>query len=230
VALTAAQAAVLGCWPSAPWSWKSLARVAQPLAFSVAGQAPPAAAPAARQPPAAHAGCHIAATPPHCRLTCPTRIALARLGLGDAPLTIQNASSCTEPHGVRGVDSLRSVVANGSEATDYPFARLAPRGFVKRPLGPHQARPACCWRLTPANNCQPEIAPASSCIPRCQRRAPRLHEVIGWLKARRWGLPFHAFDPASAGYPDGCPAAVDNRAVSRRTEPLTPASPTDGPD
>jgi hypothetical protein len=50
------------------------------------------------------------------------------------------------PRGIRGVDSLRSVVANGVEATNYPFARLAPRGFVKRPLGPHRARPARCWK------------------------------------------------------------------------------------
>ena len=177
-----------GCRPSSPFGWKSLSRIAQPLTFSVASQAPPK-------------GSHLSAAGHGARFAYKTPAATLLIDLlgqdcasaawfrGNAAHNPERLEPCQTPQETPQVETPRPCVSTRPETPAHRFTRLTPRHPVKRRLGSRRARPAR----------HPNLATRATTGQRCfrptralhvfQRRAPGLREVIGSPE----GLPMRPF-------------------------------------
>jgi len=169
-------------------------------------------------------------------LTCSARTALTLLGLEAAPLTAQNASSRTRPHGNPQVETPRPGVSTRPETPAHPFARPAPRRPRQRRLGSDRAR------LPVARILRPELPatrdasgqPVHSTLSKTSTRTAR-----GYRPALGWPMrpPLHGFDLASAGFPGTRLGACHTEHASRgptsdalvtgRLPRLSPGPPSD---
>lgn len=162
-----------GCGPSAPLSWKSLARSAQPLTFSVAERAPPShLLGLGSSPPCRRARSRSLR---HGGLTRPARTVAARPRLrGHGTHGPERLESYRNPPMDRRANRPRPGVVTRCEAVAHPFARFSPRGSVNRLSVPTELDQPRARGLATSARSWPEMLPANSCIPRCQRRAPEL--------------------------------------------------------
>jgi hypothetical protein len=100
----------------------------------------------------------------------------------------------------------------------HPFTRLSPRGPIKDPSVPTELGQIPTLDLTASSLHRPEMLPANSCIPRCQRRAPELRVDIDSLEARRSGLVLHGIGLASVGFTVAGPTLLTPNSRFRRTD------------
>lgn len=176
------QSRELGCRPSAPFGWKSLVRVAQPLTFPVTEPAPPSDS---RRPPADHDAARARRPLPHRRLTHSVRTALAMPGLGAPPLTVRNASSRTRSSRFPCRPNATDGWFHSISCVRTPFRPTYSATPRQRRLGSHRAGPAR----------PPNLAARATTGPRCFRPTRALHvfkdehPIRVWLSAHSMSLP-----------------------------------------
>jgi len=173
-----------GCRPSSPFGWKSLTRVTQPLTFSVASQAP-----------SDNSNCPIAGR--NVRFAFETRAATLHIDpfgqdcaravwfRNSAAHSPERLEPCQTPRKTRGSERLGQVYPLDLRRPHTRSPNLLRDAHVNDASAPAKLD---CQRRT--GSCdptrrRPEMLPANSCTPRCQRRAPGLRVVIDRLGAGR---------------------------------------------
>jgi len=136
----------------------------------------------------------------------------------------QNASSRARPRACRR-EATRSTLVSSQDGTRHaPLHSTIPAKSRQRPLGPHRARVSTGGRSEDRTRRRPKVLPASSYIPRCQRRAPGLRAAIGLLEACRWDPLLHGRDPTSVQLRP-TRRMLFTSVTCLTSRPLTPVSP-----
>jgi hypothetical protein len=138
-----------GFRPSSPFGWKSLARIAQPLALSVASQAP-------------SSGSNHSTAGHNARFACETPAATLLIDLigqgcayaawfrSNAAHNPERLKPCQTPEETLQVETPRPGVSTRPETPAHPFTRPAPRRPRQRRLGSSRARLPAARVLRPA--------------------------------------------------------------------------------